>query len=89
MLKLVAILSAIGLGIILAYVVLSNLFLPSSSSFDIDSRISNEALELNELPNSRPFLMGFTYQPFDWSEEAFRETADLIQHHAGHRHHFL
>ena len=82
MLRLVAILSAIGLGIVVIYMLLSTLLLPSTSSFDVDSNISARALKLTTLPNSRPFLMGFTHQPFDWSEEAFQETAELVQQHA-------
>lgn len=34
-----------------------------------------------ELPSSRSFQMGFTYQPYDWSPEAFKETVRIIRDH--------
>ena len=39
--------------------------------------------EIGELtvPESRPFLMGFAYQPYDWSEEAFTNTFDFVDTH--------
>ena len=51
------------------------------SLFKSDSSISNtKHTELN-LPPSRSFRMGFTYQPYDWSEEAFATTFNLIGKH--------
>ena len=41
---------------------------------------NTEATELN-LPDGRSFSMGFTYQPYDWSEEAFETTFNLIGKH--------
>lgn len=32
--------------------------------------------------DSRPFLMSFTYQPYDWSEDAFSNTGQFIQQNA-------
>lgn len=51
------------------------------SLFSSNPSTSNtEATELN-LPNGRSFSMGFTYQPYDWSEEAFEMTFNLIDKH--------
>ena len=35
-----------------------------------------------QLQNTRPFLMSFTFQPYDWSKEAFSDTHQFIQNHA-------
>lgn len=32
--------------------------------------------------DTRPFLMSFTYQPYDWSEDAFSKTHQFIQNNA-------
>lgn len=49
--------------------------------FDVDAGVPLEALELPDLPSSRPFLMGFTYQPYDWNEDAFERTFDYLREH--------
>ncbi len=41
------------------------------------------------LPESRPFLMGFAYQPYDWSEEAFVKTFDFVATHGDMIVHYL
>ena len=69
-------------GLIVTYIFISLFLLPTSSSFDLDAKISDEALELTALPDSRNFRMGFTHQPFDWNEAAFNETSQLIRKHA-------
>ncbi|WP_019508666.1 hypothetical protein [Pleurocapsa sp. PCC 7319] len=61
----VIIFGAISLGIVVMYAMLTSILTPNLASFDIDSNIPDEALELTNLPKSRPFLMGFTNQPFD------------------------
>jgi hypothetical protein len=33
----------------------------------------------SELENTRSFNLGFTYQPYDWSEDAFEETYSFIR----------
>lgn len=35
-----------------------------------------------EVPASRPFFMGFAYQPHDWSEAAFEEAFRLLDQHS-------
>lgn len=32
-------------------------------------------------PGARPFLMGFTYQPYDWNDEAFEKTFGYLREH--------
>ena len=42
-----------------------------------------------ELPSRRKFLMGFAYQPYDWSEEAFLNTFDFAQENGEFILHYL
>ena len=81
MLKLAIILSVISFGIIVISALFLSQFTPNLASFDLDSNIPDQELELTNLPESRPFLMGFTNQPFDWNEQAFEKTAQLIHDH--------
>ncbi len=79
--KAIVLISVISVSIIFVYALFLNKLTPSLTSFDIDSNIPDQALELTNLPESRPFLMGFTNQPFDWNESAFQKTAELIKLH--------
>ena len=45
---------------------------------DIDADITEADYQPSDLPATRPFRMGFTYQPYDWNNAAFAETARLI-----------
>ncbi len=80
--RIIVALVVIVSGLIVTYVFISLFLLPTSSSFDLDAKISDEALELTALPDARNFRMGFTHQPFDWNEAAFNETSELIRKHA-------
>jgi len=42
---------------------------------------SSEELQLAPPEGTRPFHIGFAWQPYDWSEEAFAETFRLIAEH--------
>ena len=49
--------------------------------FDIDANIPAALLDEKALPQQRSFRMGFTYQPFDWNEDAFDKTFEYIGTH--------
>ena len=49
--------------------------------FDVDEKISDDLLIPVGLPEQRSFRMGFTYQPYDWSEEAFAQTLEYLKRH--------
>jgi len=36
---------------------------------------------VTDLPEQRAFALGFAYQPYDWNEEAFAETARILADH--------
>ena len=38
----------------------------------------NQVVKSHESTDSRSFYLGFTYQPYDWSEHAFEETYSFI-----------
>ncbi|GAB4120409.1 MAG: hypothetical protein Tsb0027_15730 [Wenzhouxiangellaceae bacterium] len=49
--------------------------------FDVDAQITDAMLVPELQPDARPFLMGFTYQPYDWNDEAFDKTFDYLRKH--------
>ncbi|MBX2822492.1 MAG: hypothetical protein KTR29_22540, partial [Rhodothermaceae bacterium] len=42
---------------------------------NVDSLLTNN-------PEARSFSMGFAYQPYDWNQEAFDETARILDKNA-------
>ena len=50
-------------------------------AIDIDADISERDYHVGALPDQRSFRMGFTNQPFAWSNAAFEETSRLIGRH--------
>lgn len=67
--------------IVAAFVLIPHLVGLPLSAFDVDVGISDTSIELNNLPQARPFRMGFVYQPFAWNDAAFAETAELVSQH--------
>jgi len=49
--------------------------------FDVDANITDDMLVPTFRPDARPFLMGFTYQPYDWNDEAFDRTFEYLRQH--------
>ncbi|GJM09563.1 MAG: hypothetical protein DHS20C11_18390 [Lysobacteraceae bacterium] len=49
--------------------------------FDVDAQITDAMLVPKLQPDARPFLMGFTYQPYDWNDEAFDKTFSYLRKH--------
>ena len=68
-------------GSLIAVVALAATIVPKLIAWppiDVDEGISSESLQVQSLPDTRKFRMGFTNQPFAWGQPAFDETADLI-----------
>ena len=75
---MIRILSTISIVIVIVLIVAS--FGPTtlSSAPNIDLDIEESDFRSINLPSQRGFLMGFTYQPYDWNDDAFSETSRLI-----------